>query len=410
MKLSLLASVFLSTLLATVMSAPTQATIGSVLVMSNVPYGEGNQLLVSDIYADGTIAFRNATRAGGFGAHGYTGGPLVKVNDGLFSQGAIVVSQKANMAIAVNAGANTVSIFTINPDDPGDVNLLAKPVGSGGEFPTSAVFNKAGTKACVLNGGEINGVACFHVDQIKGLVPISHSVRYLNMPQTTPAFGVPGSVSQVVFSPDEKQVVVLAKGDNVTEGFIAAWNINTDDSLAQTPTIMNIGKNVFPFSMTPIPGSNAYVSGDAALGYDIFNLDSFRRKDVKLMTEYPVPGQKGICWSVQSPLTGNYYMTDTFGGKVVEVSISSDLEAKTVKQYYTDAYDVLLDIDVIHTPSTDYLYSLAANFTSINVMKIEGPGEANLIQKLDLTPGAYNLGLPVDHLYIQGLAVYTKTH
>ena len=227
---------------------------------------------------------------------------------------------------------------------------MAKPVGSGGEFPNSAVFNKAGTKACVLNAGEINGVAfvncflcflfpshlicrlsCFHVDQIQGLIPISHSVRYLNMPQTTPAFGVPGSASQVVFSSDEQKLIVLAKGDNVTEGFIAMWDINSDDSLAQTPTIMNIGNKVYPFSMTPIPGSNAFVSGDAALGYDIFNLDSFQNKDVKLMTEYPVPGQKGICWSVQSPLTGNYYMTDTFGGKVVEISISSDLEAKTVK-------------------------------------------------------------------------------
>jgi len=226
---------------------------------------------------------------------------------------------------------------------------LAKPVGSGGEFPSSAAFNKAGTKACVLNGGEINGVAfvncflcflfpshlicrlsCFYVDKTKGLTPVSHSVRYMHLNQTTPAYGVPGSASQVVFSPDEKKLIVLTKGDKTTEGVIAIWDINADDSLAETPTIMNIGKNVYPFSMTPIPGSNAFVSGDAALGYDIFNLDSFQRKDVKLMTEYPVPGQKGICWSVQSPLTGNYYMTDTFGGKVVEVSISSDLEAKTV--------------------------------------------------------------------------------
>ena len=28
-------------------------------------------------------------------------------------------------------------------------------------------------------------------------------------------------------------------------------------------------------------------------------------------------------------------------------------------------------------------------------MQIEGPGKVNLIQKLDLTPGAYNIGIPV---------------
>ena len=173
-------------------------------------------------------------------------------------------------------------------------------------------------------------LSCFHVDPINGLSPISHGVRYMNMQQTTPAHGVPGSASQVVFSQDEKKLIVLVKGDNTTEGFIEMWDINSDDSLAQTSTIMNIGKNVYPFSMTPIPGSNAFISGDASLGYDIFNLDSFQNKDVKLMTEHPVPGQMGICWSVQSPLTGHYYMTDTYGGKVVEVAVSSDLEATTV--------------------------------------------------------------------------------
>ncbi|KAK2460350.1 hypothetical protein APHAL10511_007739 [Amanita phalloides] len=410
MKLSLLTSVILAASLAPVLSAPTSSnkTIGAVYIASNTPTDEGNQILVSDIYPDGTVAFRNAIRAGGLGIRGYDS--TLPVTPPLFSSGSVVVSQQANVALIVNAGANTMSIFTINPDDPGDVNLLAKPVGSGGEFPISAIFNKAGTKLCVLNGGEINGVACFKVDSVRGLIPISRSVRYMNLAQTTPGFGVPGSATQVKFSADEKRLIVVVKGSNTIEGFVAMWNINHDDSLSAEPTILNVGKNVYPFSLTAIPGSNAFISGDPAGGYDIINLDSVQKKSSKLFAPYKVAKQHGVCWSVQSPLTQHYYLTDTYGGNVVEVAISKDLKPTTVAEYHLDTYDVLLDIDVLHTPTQDFIYSLAANQTSINVLKVEEAGKAEWIQKYNITPGANSQGIPVDKLYVQGLAVYTKDY
>ncbi|KAF8638255.1 hypothetical protein AX17_002277 [Amanita inopinata Kibby_2008] len=301
-----------------------------------------------------------------------------------------------------------MSIFSINPNDPGDVNLLSKPVGSGGEFPMSAIINKAGTKACVLNGGEINTVACFKIDSVRGLIPISRSVRPLKMPQTTPAYGVPGSASQIVFTEDEKRLVALVKGSNTLDGFTAVFDINADDSLSAEPRIMNIGKNVYPFSLTTIPGTNSFISGDPAAGYDIINLDALDNKSVKPLTPFVVPGQKGVCWSVQSPKTGNYYLTDTETGKIIEVSVGRDLKPTTVAQHYTDAYDVLLDADVAHTPQKDFLYALAANATSVDVLDLRAPGKARLIQKYDLSCPASKVGIPVEKLYVQGLAVYVK--
>lgn len=56
------------------------------------------------------------------------------------------------------AGSNTVSLFSINPEDPTRLTLLGRPVPSGGEFPQSVAINSAGTDVCVLNGGKINGV------------------------------------------------------------------------------------------------------------------------------------------------------------------------------------------------------------------------------------------------------------
>lgn len=42
-----------------------------------------------------------------------------------------------------------------------------------------------------------------------------------------------------------------------------------------------------------------------------------------------------------------------------------------------------------------YLYALAGNATSVNVLQVEGPGKVHLIQKMDLAPGAYSQGIPV---------------
>ena len=55
-------------------------------------------------------------------------------------------------------GSNTLSLFSIDPSNPIEIKRVGDPIGSGGEFPVSVAFNKAGDVLCALNGGEINGV------------------------------------------------------------------------------------------------------------------------------------------------------------------------------------------------------------------------------------------------------------
>jgi hypothetical protein len=50
-------------------------------------------------------------------------------------------------------------VFNIDPKDPTNLEMIGKPVGSGGEFPVSLAINKAGNSVCTVNGGAINGVA-----------------------------------------------------------------------------------------------------------------------------------------------------------------------------------------------------------------------------------------------------------
>jgi 6-phosphogluconolactonase (cycloisomerase 2 family) len=89
------------------------------------------------------------------GSHGAPGnGP-----DPLFTQGAVKASAAGNIVATVNAGSNTLSVFNIDPKDPTNLEMIGKPVGSGGEFPVSLAINKAGNSVCTVNGGAINGVA-----------------------------------------------------------------------------------------------------------------------------------------------------------------------------------------------------------------------------------------------------------
>ena len=55
-------------------------------------------------------------------------------------------------------GSNTISVFSIDQKDPASITAIGDPIGSGGEFPVSVAFNKAGDMLCALNGGEVNGV------------------------------------------------------------------------------------------------------------------------------------------------------------------------------------------------------------------------------------------------------------
>ena len=116
---------------------------------------------------------RQAVSTGGIGSHGNDAG--ANGPDALFSQGSVKASASGKILATVNvgfykvhwfridliilqAGSNTISVFSINPSNPTDISMIGSPVGSGGEFPVSVTINSAGDTVCALNGGEVNGV------------------------------------------------------------------------------------------------------------------------------------------------------------------------------------------------------------------------------------------------------------
>ena len=110
----------------------------------------GNQVVAYDRAADGTLTWSHTYATGGLG--GVLTGSVV---DHLASQGSLTYDQRNNLLYAVNAGSNTVSVFSVR----GDQLTLRQVVNSGGSFPVSVAVH--GNLVYVLNaenGGTRPGV------------------------------------------------------------------------------------------------------------------------------------------------------------------------------------------------------------------------------------------------------------
>ena len=221
-----------------------------------------------------------------------------------------------------------MSIFSIDPNEPTNLTPIGDPVSSEGEFPISVAFNTNGDSFCVLNGGKVNGVNCYKIDQKLGPIAIDNTLRLLTdkIKQSTPPAGPANTASQVIFSEDNKQLIVSVKGSPPNAGFFAIWDVASDGSLSANFKTVSPGKGgLLPFSMTVIPGKNALLATDAGVGFDIVNL-----KDTSKNTANEIGGQIATCWSAFSPATGNFYLTDIGTSSVTEVHVDGNLKGSVV--------------------------------------------------------------------------------
>ncbi|KAF7327820.1 hypothetical protein MKEN_00361800 [Mycena kentingensis (nom. inval.)] len=393
------------------MSQSTASGVGAAYFLTNEP--TGNFVVAASIGNDGKLTLRQATPADGAGAHGLGEPNAAPGPDPLFTQGAVKASAASNLLATVNAGSNTLSVFNIDPQNPTNLDMLGQPIGSGGEFPVSVAFNKAGDSVCALNAGVVNGVACFKVDKTAGTIaPIAGSVRSLNLNQTTPATGPAGTPSHVVFSEDNTKLIASVKGIPPTPGFFAVWDVDattgalSEDFQASQPT----AGGLLPFSMTIIPGKNAILATDAGLGLDIFDLDAAAQDGVAAgrSTTLAIDGQSATCWSSFSKKTGNFYLTDIGTSLVSEIQLDDNLKPALVKQYPQGDGVATIDNDIVSVGDNDFMFVLAANATQVKVLALNSPGQASDLQTLDIAGPAKAAGLAINGVNLQGMTTFLK--
>jgi 6-phosphogluconolactonase (cycloisomerase 2 family) len=159
----------------------------------------GNSVVAFDRGEDGALH-----RAGLYPTGGRGGALTGAVVDHTASQGALTADRDKRELYAVNAGSNTLSVFSVR----GDRLQLRQVVHSGGSFPVSVTVHD--DVVYVLNardGGSIQGFR--NVDGT--LVAISGSHRELGLPVTTGSAEFTHTPGQVLFTPDGRNLVVSTK-------------------------------------------------------------------------------------------------------------------------------------------------------------------------------------------------------
>jgi hypothetical protein len=283
----------------------------------------------------------------------------------------------------------------------------------------SVAFNEAGSMLCALNGGAANGVQCFDTtDRALGLKPLANTQRSLGLNQSTPATGPAGSASHLIFSADGSTLIAAVKGNpavNAT-GFLAAWDVAADGSLSEkfTSIAPPSGGNL-PFALANVPGANALLVADAAVGVDVFDFSQGAQQVAasSATTTVPVDGQGAVCWIAHSAATGTFFVSDIKTALVTEIALDGALAGSVVKQYPTQTGAGTIDLEVAAIGGNEcvwlpfyprgadgvdaysFLYVNMANVTAIQAFSLPGKGQAAKLQTLDLAGPAQAAGLPI---------------
>jgi len=90
--------------------------------------------------------------------------------------------------------------------------------------------------------------------------------------QTTPPAGPINTLSQVIFTESDDALVMAVKGyllPEPTRGALFLWTIDAKGNMAEDAIVAAApAPGGFPFSLTPIPGKNAFFSADFSSGVE----------------------------------------------------------------------------------------------------------------------------------------------
>jgi 6-phosphogluconolactonase (cycloisomerase 2 family) len=254
----------------------------------------GNQIVAYHRNVDGTLVPAGSYATGGLG--GVLNGSAV---DHTASQGSLTYDPQQDLLYAVNAGSNTVSVFSVR----GDQLALRQIVPSGGAFPVSVAVH--GTSVYVLNGlsANVQGFVSF----FGHLFPLPGSNRSLGITvpsDTTQFVSTPG---QVAFTPDGSRLIVTTKasGSDIDVFRVGPWGY-----LSPTPVVNAEPGNV-PFAVTFDPAGHVIV---ADAGTNAVSTYFLAPSGTLSSIATVVTGQSATCWITSAQ--GAYFASNAGSAKI----------------------------------------------------------------------------------------------
>jgi 6-phosphogluconolactonase (cycloisomerase 2 family) len=257
----------------------------------------GNQVAVYNRAGNGTLTLENTYNTGGLG--GALNGSQV---DHLGSQGSLNYDPRNDALYAVNAGSNTVSVFSVW----GDHLTLRQVVGSGGTFPVSVAVH--GNLVSVLNarnGGSVQEYYAF----FGHLFPVPGSNRALGLTIPTDTTEFTHTPGQVSYSPDGSKLIVTTKASS---NAVDVFNVGFFGNLSDSPVVNSVPGTV-PFAITFDQTGHLVIAeaGPSALATFTLNWNGTITQLDSLAS-----GQTGLCWVAPAGslfFTGNTGANSTSG-------------------------------------------------------------------------------------------------
>ena len=287
------------------------------------------------------------------------------------------------MLFAVNAGSNSVSMFSISETDPTKLTLVGQPAAVPAEFPNTVAASATHGLVCAGSTGAKAGVSCANFDE-NGIGEMD-SLRPFNIGQSTPPVGPGNSVSQVFFSEDETKLFTTVKGNpamNIT-GFLSAFEVQAGGAGGQAASLALEDVRSTPqdtavlFGSLPIPGTSNIFATDASFGAAILSVNDAMESDVEAFQE--IDGQMATCWVTISSATNSAFVTDVGVARVVEMSLD---DASILGQVDLEATGAPGLIDL--SARGNFVYALAPNAdgeSQVLVMDVSGgSGQGKLVQ------------------------------
>ncbi len=334
---------------------------GAVYTMDNA--SAGNHVLFYSRAFDGSLAYVSSFSTNGMG----TGAALA-------SQGSIALTSDGDFLLVVNAGSNSISVFSVASN--GWLTYLSQ-TSSHGSMPVSLTVSN--NWVYVLNAGGTGNIAGFWLSNSGTLSYLAGSSQPLSAASGT-------SAEQIGFNPDGNVLVVTEKGTNIIDTYI----VNSMGVASAPTTHPSVGDGPYGFAFTGydtiVVSEAAGSTGTAGLGMYDGTLTSYVLSDQgNLRTvsgSMPTYGA-APCWVAISN-NGFVYTSDAHEGTISTFSITGPATLTL-----TSSLEAKLNIptlDLAFSKNSQYLYAL--NGGSITGFKVYSDGSLWQVTTVSSVPGS----------------------
>lgn len=339
----------------------TATTAGAAATGTVTPPGPGHTVVFvqTDATANQVVAYDQArggalTLAGTYPTGGLGGTLDGSVVDHLASQGSLTYDPQQDLLVAVNAGSDTVSAFTVHGDH------LSRPqvISSGGQFPVSVAVH--GSLVYVLNaegGGSVQG----YVAAFGRLFPLPGSKRNLGLTIPTGTTQFTNTPGQVAFTPDGSQLVVTTKanGDDID-----VFGIGPQGRPTASP-VVNPEAGTVPFAVTFDAAGHLVV---AEAGTDALATFTLAADGTVSPIDTVGTGQKATCWV--APADGYLYASNAGSADVSDYAETAAGQLTLLGATPTDPGTV----DAAATPDGQFLYVQTGGTGTVDGFQVEPDG------------------------------------